>query len=199
MRFAFKLYPYRVTTIENVHADDESRLIGLGPLATRHGQAAIRPVALTRSYFHIVQSFLQEMSGLDFTIDICADEFNTKSTRFYASYYTPLSVGINCLAHDIGRSADGSPEVCYTYPPAAILAPVLKHMRECGAKGVMIYEDDARLPCLTDLRANAVVTRLLAPRACSDALIAYSSPTTAKPLTTRSNLCMGYFDFQCLA
>jgi hypothetical protein len=82
MRFAFKLYPYRVTTIENVHADDESRLIGLEPLATRHGQAATRPVALTRSYFHIVQSFLQEMSGLDFTIDICADEFNIKSTRF---------------------------------------------------------------------------------------------------------------------
>jgi hypothetical protein len=196
----YKLRTYRVTTKENVYADAESRTVGCGPLAVRTGAASdvVRSTAMTAASFSIVSTFARELAGEDLTIDICADEFNHKLPRYYSAYWTPLAVGLNCLAHDLAVSADGAVEYCYAFPPTVMLPHVVQHLKECKSRAVLIYEDDAQLACFVTIQKHAKEVRQLAPKGDRDTLMAFTSAVTTKHIRLRNNLLMAYCDFTVL-
>ncbi len=194
----------RVPTKVNVVADVLSRTVGHGPMAAAMQIQGIRSpdapqweLSLSRTAFAIVEAFCVEMSHTTFTVDVCADELNRKLRRFYALYYCTVdgAVGQNALAHNLALSAEGMPEVCYCFPPVIMITAMWKHLRECGAKGVIIVPDNAALPWFSSIHALALGVRQLTYIGAADMLVRTSLGAAPRNTVADEILLMAYFDF----
>jgi hypothetical protein len=88
-------------------------------------------ISLNAALFARVQAW----AGRAFSIDLCASPIDRQVTRFVGRYnwQHPDQVATNVLAH-----APAPGEFCFVAPPWRLIAPVFRHLRDCGAVGVAL-------------------------------------------------------------
>ena len=98
-------------------------------------------------------AFFNEINMLwgPFTIDRFANNENTKLPLFNSKFFCPHSDGVDAF------SFSWEHENNYIVPPINVIPKVLKHMKSCLAKGVLIapyWPSAAFWPCLTDTNSQ---------------------------------------------
>lgn len=72
------------------------------------------------------------LSGFIFTIDLFANESNSKCCRFYSKYMCPKTSGVNAF------NFSWKDEICYLCPPPSLGLEALLYLKFCQSKGVLI-------------------------------------------------------------
>lgn len=83
--------------------------------------------ALTRPFFNILDKRWGPL-----TIDCFANVYNAKTDRFYSLFHAPNSAGIDAFSFNWAN------ENCLLVPPVCVVGSVLKHLKLCKAKGVLV-------------------------------------------------------------
>jgi hypothetical protein len=67
-----------------------------------------------------------------FTVDLFASNITAKVDKFYAKFWCKGVKGVDAFAYNWGA------EHCWIVPPPKLVPQVIKHMKQCRAKGVML-------------------------------------------------------------
>lgn len=124
---------HRVASKDNP-ADAESRI----PKTWRRPEG----LAVERGDHRLNPRLFQRLQGMfqRFTVDACAYPANTQCERFIAREWWPDK---GCVAADVLSytfpDVGGRPEYIYCNPPWAIIAPLWRHFREQGCRGVLLF------------------------------------------------------------
>ena len=67
-----------------------------------------------------------------FSVDYFANDYNKKLDRFYSLFNSPGCEGVDAFSYNWHR------ESCLLVPPVCVIGRVLRHLRMCKAKGVLV-------------------------------------------------------------
>ena len=84
-------------------------------------------LGLTDNFFNLLNSRWGPLS-----IDCFANYYNSKIDRFYSLFNSPGCLGVDAFSFDWNK------ELCLLVPPVSIVGAVLKHLRLCNAKAVLV-------------------------------------------------------------
>ena len=73
--------------------------------------------------------------------DLMALDSNSQCHRPYTPCPTPLSTGVNFLAHNPGFDERGREENGYLFPPIYLIGPALQHLLSCHARTTLLVPD----------------------------------------------------------
>jgi len=65
-----------------------------------------------------------------------ACSYNTQLTRFNSKFWSPGAEAVDCFTQDWGGNC-----VNYVCPPPYLVCPILSHMKNCKAKGVIVLPE----------------------------------------------------------
>lgn len=186
----------RVSTVDNVTSDGLSR----GVLEASWEQVDKNEFRLALRLFDVVQSRLP--AGARFTLDACASPLNTRVARFISRVRFPaeLHVGVTCVAENVftyeflPRRGPGRDWV-YCYPPLALISPLWRHLRLCGARGAFVFPDMPEQVWYATVAREALQVHVLARRGSRGALLSARSGYTEGLGPLPWDLLVAYFDF----
>lgn len=192
------LHIARVSTVDNVTSDRLSRGV-----VERPWQIVDKnDFALDFPYFDKLRKLLP--FGAEFTLDVCASPRNTRVSRFISRVTFPASEipsGLQCVAVNVftyeflPRLGPGR-EWVYCYPPVALVSPLWRHLRLCGARGVIVFPEMPEQIWFASILREACRLVRLAERGCTNCLLAplsgYSEFTGPLPRPLMAAL----FDFE---
>jgi hypothetical protein len=127
-------HPYR-RVIPATRADLGASLHYASPLPP--GTHRSGAPALAAPVFLALQSWYTGVTGCPLTIDVCASGTDRRLPRFVALEPWPETEGF--VGTDIFSYAPAPEEHCYVNPPWAHLAAMLRHLRDVGAKGALVF------------------------------------------------------------
>ena len=103
-------------------------------------------------YFYALTSYRGQCS-----VDFFASSKNCKVPGFYSRFYNPYCPGVDSFAFN------WSGEFCWLVPPVTLVTRVIRHVRFCLCKGILVipYWPSAPLwPVFVDSRGSLIRDRL---------------------------------------
>jgi hypothetical protein len=182
---------YRVSTVDNITGDRLSRSFEEKP----NDYVDRRDYILNWDYFRR----LEEQFGRAFTLDICASQWDKRVGRFISrGVPNPSEPGaegcvcVNVFMHQDFLGPAGE-EWLYCYPPTPIISPLWRHLRLCGARGVMIFQRMPEAQWFGAIGQQAVRVGMLAEAGTPGVLISPASGAVMGPLPW--DLMFAVFEF----
>jgi hypothetical protein len=173
---------HRISTHANVIADCLSRFKKVPKPGA--GEQRLRPTLFAE---------LTRITGLQFTVDVCANERNTQLPRYMAREPTAHH---GCVMVDAFASAFAEADDClFCFPPWILLSPLWLHFRQRGCRGVMLFPMQPQKSWYGVFRRDAQAIGTLARKGdCTALLAAPDYVASAGPLPW--DLCYAVFDFR---
>jgi hypothetical protein len=66
------------------------------------------------------------------TLDVFASNISSKTQKFYSLYWCENTAGVDAFAYDWAG------ECCWVVPPPYFIPKAIRHMKQCGAHGIMV-------------------------------------------------------------
>jgi hypothetical protein len=192
LAYRIHLQVRRVPTEENVVADRLSRTTSGEFDVIEHGDHM-----LAERYFAKVASWAKRHFHGDFSVDLCANERNRQCRRFYSLRFSRADgfLGLNALAHDCGVSKSGERELVYVNPPWALLGAIWRHLRQCRARGVLLFPLVPSYPWFGDVVGRCLEVAVVAPAGANDVFLQPSRGYAASVGPVPWAVAAGRFDF----
>jgi len=173
---------HRISTHSNVVADRLSRF-----------KKVPKPGAGEQKLSPALFAELMRRVGMRFTVDVCADAFNTQLPRFMSREPTKDT---GCVTVDVFAAPFANAEECiYCFPPWVLLSPLWLHFRQRRCCGVMLFPMQPTKPWYGVITRDARAIGVLASKGDYTALLAAPAYTaSAGPLLW--DLCYAMFDFR---
>ena len=187
----------RVTSAQNLVADRESRGYVEPPVHIR----GPGDVMLRYELFRRIQTWYGEV----LTLDACACSWSFQTRRFISrAGRDPAAprAGVEVAVDVFSFTFEDRREHVYCFPPESLIDPLWRHLKECGARGVLLAPVRPDQPWYGTVLADAVRTSLFLKAGSGSVFLSPRPNRRGIPYTTSEpplgrDLFVAAFDFPC--